>query len=453
MGVLAVWRSDPNYEATRRRMVWNERIPQRYPDVIVSVTSDAEVIDAVKLARSRGLRISVRAGGHSWIATSLRDDAMLIDLSRLNGVTVDVAARTAVAQSAIKNTELVAALLRHGLAFPAGHCPTVGIGGYLLNGGQGWNQGGWGPACQNVLAIDLVNAEGELITADEQHNPELLWTARGGGPGFPGVILRYHLRLYPAPKSIMQSTYVYPLDLIEAVVPWLTQTVGSLPSSVEQLLLMSLPPPNVAHQLGSRPQRYLNLWPVAYGDSAAETVAALAPLDTCPALDRAHVRQVNTPVSFDDLFAIEAAVFPQGHRYDVEIIWSDADPTPVLRGLRDRLAQAPSLKTEILAAVTGPPTVDASARQMAYSMAAPLYLACYSIWDNTANDEANERWHRETVQSLMPITRGHYIGETDLLASPTRAAESLAPGVWERIQAIRRQYDPQGVFYGHIGQA
>jgi FAD/FMN-containing dehydrogenase len=450
--MITVWRGDADYEATRRRMVWNERIPERFPDVIVTAASDAEVVEAVKLARSRGLRTSVRAGGHSWIATSLRDGGMLMDLSRLNGVTVDVATRTAVAQPAIKNTELVTALAQHGLAFPAGHCPTVAIGGYLLAGGQGWNQGGWGIACKNVLAIDLVNAEGELITADAQNNPDLLWAARGGGPGFPGIILRYHLRLYPMPKAIMQCLYVYPLELIEAVVPWLAQTVSSLPISVEQLLLMALPPPKAAAQMRGRPQRYLTLWPVAYGDSTAETAAALAPLDTCPVLDRALVRQVNVSVSFDDLFAIEEAVFPEGHRYDVAIIWSDVDPTPVLSGLRDRLMQAPSLKSEILVAVTGPPAIDPSAREMAYSMAAPLYIGCYSVWDSSADDEANERWHHETLRSLEPITRGHYMGETDLLASPTRASESLAPGVWERLQEIRHRYDPQGIFYGHIGQ-
>ena len=145
-------------------------------------------------------------------------------------------------------------------------------------------------------------------------------------------------------------------------------------------------------------------------------------------------------------------MFPEGHRYDVGIIWSDADPTPVLSGLRDRLAQAPSLMSEILVAVTPPPTIDPSAREMAYSMAAPLYIGCYSVWDNVADDDANERWHHETLKSLESITRGHYMGETDLLASPTRAAESLAPGVWQRLQTIRQRYDPDGAFYGHIGQ-
>src|SRR5439155_5190682 len=143
--------------------------------------------------RSRGLRISIRSGGHSWIGASLRDGGLLIDLSHLNSVSIDPAGRTAVVGPAIRNVELMAALAPYGLAFPAGHCPTVGVGGFLLGGGQGWNQGVWGPACLSVQAIDLVNAEGELITADARQNAELLWLARGVGPGFPGVILRYHL--------------------------------------------------------------------------------------------------------------------------------------------------------------------------------------------------------------------------------------------------------------------
>ena len=141
-GSTVVWRGDPDYEATRRRMVWNPRLPDRFPEVIVTVASDQDVVEAVRLARTRGLPISVRSGGHNWVGSSLRDGGMLVDLSRLNAVTVDPAARTAAAQPAIKNTELVAALAPHGLAFPAGHCPTVAIGGYLLAGGQGWNQGG-----------------------------------------------------------------------------------------------------------------------------------------------------------------------------------------------------------------------------------------------------------------------------------------------------------------------
>jgi FAD/FMN-containing dehydrogenase len=90
---------------------------------------------------------------------------------------------------------------------------------------------------------------------------------------------------------------------------------------------------------------------------------------------------------------------------------------------------------------------------MAYSMAAPLYIGCYIVWDNPDDGEVNERWHDETLESLEPITHGHYMVETDLTASPTRARDSLAPGGWERVQEIQQRYDPQGIFYGHIGQA
>jgi FAD/FMN-containing dehydrogenase len=448
-----VWRGDPDYEQTRRRMVWNERLPERSPEVIVTVASEQDVVEAVKLARSRGLRIAVRSGGHNWVGTSLRDGGMLIDLSRLSAVAVDPAAHTAAVQPALTNTELVAALAQQGLAFPAGHCPSVAVGGYLLSGGLGWNGGSWGPACRSVLAVDLVDADGALITADAQQRPDLYWMARGVGPAFPGVITRYHLRVFPAPRAITSSVYVYPLDQLEAVVPWLAATVLSLSSTVEALMFMGPPPPQFAAQRGDRSQRQLILWAIAFGDTRDQTRAALAPLETSPVLDRALAQRFDEPVSFDDLFAIEAEIFPEDHRYAVEATHLRADPLPVLSGLRARLAQAPSPKTTALVVITAPPTLDAAAPEMAYSLAAPFYIGCYSIWENAADDEANLRWQRGTVQSLEPIALGYYIGETDLLASPSRAAHSFAPGVWERLQAVRQQYDPHSVFYSHIGQA
>ena len=97
---------------------------------------------------------------------------------------------------------------------------------------------------------------------------------------------------------------------------------------------MAPPPPRAAAQLGNPAGRYLTLWPIAFSDSLAATGAALAPLETCPVVDQALVRQVNTPVTWDELFAIEAAAFPEGARYDSEVLWSDSDPTPLLTGLR-----------------------------------------------------------------------------------------------------------------------
>ena len=138
-------RGDDGYEALRRRG-HNALKPDRFPDVIVRPESEAAVVEAVRLARASGLRVKARSGGHSWTASSVRD-GMLIDLEALDEIIVDPVARTATVQPGVKGDDLGAALRGHGLFFPGGHCPTVCVGGYLLQGGFGWNGRLHGPAC------------------------------------------------------------------------------------------------------------------------------------------------------------------------------------------------------------------------------------------------------------------------------------------------------------------
>ena len=131
----------------------------------------------------------------------MRDGGLLLDLSRLTAVEVDAEAMTASVQPGCRGDALVAALAEHDRFFPAGHCPGVGLGGYLLQGGYGWNGRVHGPACMSVEAIDVVTAEGEPVRADAQQNSDLLWAARGAGPGFFGVVTRFHLRLQPRARA------------------------------------------------------------------------------------------------------------------------------------------------------------------------------------------------------------------------------------------------------------
>ena len=153
-----VWRGDEQYEAIRQSMVSNALKPARFPEAIVSAASEADVVAAVELARSRDLQVAVRAGGHSWVGSPLRDGTLLIDLSSLRELAIDEASRTAAVQPAVTSSELAEALAPHGLAFPVGHCPSVGLSGFLLGGGLGWNSGAWGPACMSLQAIDVVTS-------------------------------------------------------------------------------------------------------------------------------------------------------------------------------------------------------------------------------------------------------------------------------------------------------
>jgi FAD/FMN-containing dehydrogenase len=219
-----VWRGDRGYEEARTGRVFNARLSDRYPAAVLFAVGEDDVVAGVRLARDRGLKISVRAGGHSWAAWSVRDDALLIDLGRMRETTFDPDTGIATASPAVKGgAELVPFLTSHGRAFPGGHCPSVGIGGFLLQGGQGWNGRKYGWACENVAAIDVVTANGELIRADEEQNADLLWAARGAGRGFFAVITRFHLRTYPLPRAMTHDTWMFELDDLERLLGWIDE--------------------------------------------------------------------------------------------------------------------------------------------------------------------------------------------------------------------------------------
>src|SRR5215212_1854568 len=192
---------DPGYEAARRECVWNGRIAGRFPELIVQAERDEDVVTALAMARERDLAVGVRSGGHSWAGSHLRDGGMLLDVSRLAGVSVDAAAATAAVGPGVRGSDLVATLREHDLFFPVGHCQGVALGGYLLQGGFGWLSRIFGPACVSVTAVDVVTADGTLVHADERSHSDLLWAARGAGPGFFGVVTRFHLALHPWPRT------------------------------------------------------------------------------------------------------------------------------------------------------------------------------------------------------------------------------------------------------------
>src|SRR5262245_3724643 len=177
------WRGDRDYEPTRRGMLWNAWKPARFPDLIVRASSEQDVVAAVTFARSRGLKIAVRASGHSWCGSPLHNGGLLLDLSQLREVSIDPEARTAAIGPGVSSHGLASALAGHALGFPVGHCGHVGLSGFLLSGGLGSNSGVWGPACLSVTGVEAVTADGQLTRADEGQNAALFWAVRGAGPG------------------------------------------------------------------------------------------------------------------------------------------------------------------------------------------------------------------------------------------------------------------------------
>ena len=146
--------------------------------------------------------------------------ALLLDVSRLNAVTIDPRDMRAMVGPGCRGNQVNNLLAAQKLFFPIGHCEGVGLGGFLLQGGFGWHSRAVGMGCENVLAIDYVGADGELRHASPSENAEMYWAARGAGPGFFGVITRFHLKLYPRPKVIGAKLAFYTADHLEEIVRW-----------------------------------------------------------------------------------------------------------------------------------------------------------------------------------------------------------------------------------------
>ena len=185
-----------------------------------------DVITAVQMARERGLQVTVCSGGHGWSASHLRDEVLLIDVSRLADITLDAGGERAWAGPGAKGWHLNRQLRERGRMFPAGHHRSVGLGGYLLNGGWGWNARQFGVGCANVSAIDLIDAQGRLIHADESQNSDYLWAARGAGAGFFGVVETFSTASAPlAASSSTRSVCVPPTSTPNRYLPLIAWTL------------------------------------------------------------------------------------------------------------------------------------------------------------------------------------------------------------------------------------
>ena len=435
-------RGDDGYEAARRAAVWNAHTPERFPDAIVVAATADDAVRAVRLAREEDLRIGVRSGGHSWAGNHVRDGGLLLDLSALREATIDAASMTATVEPGCRGNELLEALGEQDLFFPAGHCVGVALGGYLLQGGYGWNGRVHGPACMSVEALDIVTADGELVRADATQHADLYWAARGSGPGFFGVVVRFHLRLYPRPRVVANSVFLYPLDVLEDVFRW-AHEIGPQVAPIMELMV-------VIHRDEAGEVEIAVTGPVLAEDDA-QADAALAILETCPVLDRAKVALPGLRVTLNDLYAGVHAAYPDEHRYAVDNMWTHAHVEDLLPGLRRIAETLPPAPSHMLwmnwgqgAAQAGPERPD-----MAYSVEDDTYIALYAIWQDPALDDAFVAWATATMRDLEPLASGIQLADENLGRRPARFVidEHLA-----RLDAVRAERDPDGRFHAWMGR-
>jgi FAD/FMN-containing dehydrogenase len=427
-------RGEEGYEAARRAAVWHAGVPDRYPDIIVLVNNDADVVAAVRAARDAGLKISVRSGGRSWSANGLRDGGMLIDLSRLRDMTINPATMRATVQPGLWAADFVKELVANDVFFPGGHCVGVAMGGYLLQGGYGWSGRAFGPACGSIDAIDVVTADGELVRADATQNSDLFWAARGAGPGFFGVVTRFYVHIYPLAQSLGLASYRYPVEVLPEVLTWLQKVGPSLGPKVEVHTIIARNPDGVVE---------ISIAAAVFASTEAEAHEMLQPMATCPVLDRALAVVPYMPASFEVFLSLLPTAEWEPYRWFADNIWVNSPVEKLLPGIQkivDTLPAAPSWLYWMTwsRTVPGKPLAD-----MAFDLQEDASMALYAAGADPADDDALAAWVVERMRELEPMSSGTQLADENLGRRPQKF---MSDDHMARLAEIRAVRDPEGRF-------
>ena len=446
---MIIRRGDSNYELWRSSMVWYIFKPDRYPDMIIRADSEQDVIEAVNYAREQGLKVATRATGHNPARGSLRNGGMLLDMSRLREVSLDADAGTAWVEPGIRSENFIEITHPRGWAFPAAHTGIVGLGGYLIGGGLGWNMTDWDIACRSIIGAEIVTADGEKRMVSPTQHADLLWAIRGVGPGFFGAVLRYKVKLFATAQAIIKSKYLLPIDKMPDLMKVLEEITAAKDRRLEIIAVVGrfFPPgePPVRRDLVAAVSA------IAFGRSREDGLALLEPVRRSALPAMSILKKEDALLSWSELYAGQETDHSSPNRTAIHNIWTDK-PAEGLLALAERMQEVPprSPRSFLLSAWGINPSRDDSDSSFRY--AADHYISWYQMAETPDDIEPNFKWLDESVELMQPYTRGHYINEFNPMRYPEALQVCFGTENWKRLGELRRKYDPKGVFHGYLGQ-
>jgi FAD binding domain-containing protein len=431
-------RQEDGFEAARQAAVWNGRKPDRSPDLILLAESAEDVVEGVRLANREGHRIGIRAGGHSFTATGVRDGGLLIDMSRLDEIEVDASNQTAWVGPGVLPENLEKELSKEGLTFPYGGCGTVGLGGYMLSGGYGFNGKTYGAAGTNIRALDVVTADGELIRADATQNTDYLWAARGGGYGYFGAIVRFQIDLFPAPKLITETTLHFSLDDFQELMTWFFGTMDDLDRAVSTFIFG-----HKDHEgITSDGENIVTIFAITFTDTREEADRILEPILTAPVVAKAVSKEIASTITLQEVWGDIDLLYPKGKQYISDTFWIE---DPRAQGFAAALESPFRTLATPGSHIMLNPWIPQEGEDAALSGTTTLPFHIYGVYDDSAEEATVRAWIQEQVKSLLPYSNGiGKVNESDLLE---RDQKHLGDAHLAKFAELRAKYDPEQRFH------
>jgi FAD/FMN-containing dehydrogenase len=421
---------DDGYEEARR--IQNGLIDRR-PAVIVRCAGAADIAEAIKLARSNGLEISVRGGGHNVAGRAVAEGGLMIDLSPMRGIHVDPAARTARAQGGVLWAELNREAHAHGLAVTGGAISSTGIAGYTLGGGLGWLMAKHGLGCDNLLGVELVTADGEILNVDDASHPDLMWALRGGGGNF-GVAASLVYRLHPH-SMVTGGLIAHPIDAAADMLRFYRDAVAGCSDDLTVFAAVVHAPDGSGMKLAAMV--------VFHTGDPDQAELDLAPFESWGSPLMVEVGPMPYPV----MNTLLDAAYPKGALNYWLSSFTTGLPDPLIDAIVERFQSVPSPMTAILlehfhGAVTriDPTETAVPHRDEGWNLLLP------SEWLDPAHTEANIAWTKDTFAALSEHFSGgrwlNYLGDDQDDAITSAYGPNYA-----RLVEVKRRFDPDNVFH------
>ena len=429
---------DDGYDTARQ--VFNGMIDRR-PALIARCSGADDVAAAVNLARTEDLPVSIYGGGHGVTGSAVVDAGICVDLRPMKGIAVDPEGRTVRAEGGLNWGELDAATQEHGLAVTGGRVTDTGVAGLALGSGSGWLERKLGFTCDNLVAAEVVTADGRQVVASEDENPDLFWGLRGGGGNF-GVVTAFHFRLHPVGPIVLGGMLMYPAEVARELVRVYRDFMLTARDEVGTALAFITAPPVDFVPEPVRGQPVVGII-VCYVGPVEEGEADLAPLREFgpPGVDLVQ------PMPY---VAVQQLLDPPNQK-GMQNYWTAdflADlPDEAVDTLVEHATKPVSPLSQIILVPMGGAVARVPEDAMAFGQrTAPWNIHYLSMWpDPNANDE-NIAYTRAIASAMKPWTTGraylNFIGDE----GTGRVEAAFGPEKYARLQALKDTWDPTNLF-------